>query len=198
MYNKATTRQDNNQQNTMESQELKKFEEIVNQYQKSIINFHYRFTGDRFEAENLAQDTFIKAYLKFKTVKDYNKLKSWLFSIARNTVIDFFRKNKNREIAFGNEIIENFVETASISSHDQVEIDEISSEIRRCVDQLSTQDRMLIKLLYYDGFSYKEIGQLLRINPNTLKSRLHRARMTLLETIKASDSLRDMAVVQSR
>lgn len=177
---------------------LKKFEDIVNKYQKSIINFQYRFTGDRFEAENLAQETFIKAYLNFETIKNPDKIKSWLFSVARNVVIDFFRKNKNREIAFGNEIIENFVETASSANlNSLVEIDEISKELNKCVDQLSAQDRMLIKLLYFEGFSYKEIGQLMKINPNTLKSRLHRARAILLEAIQANDLLRDTAVQYS-
>jgi len=98
----------------MTSRELRKFEEIVNQYQKSIVNFHYRFVGDRFEAENLAQETFIKIYLKYKTLKNVGKLKSWIYSIARNIVIDFFRKNKNREIAFTNEIIQNFVDKNSV------------------------------------------------------------------------------------
>lgn len=175
----------------MKPQELKNFEDAVNLYQKSIINFHYRFTSDRFEAENLAQETFIKAYLKFDTLKNPSKLRSWLFSIARNVVIDFFRKNKNREIAFGNELIDNFIETADISSHDQVEIDEISRELKKCVDQLSVQDRMLIKLLYFEGFSYKEISQILQINQNTLKSRLHRARAILLESIQSNNLLRD-------
>lgn len=177
----------------MNSRELKKFEEIVNLYQRSLVNFHYRFVGDRYEAENLAQDTFIKAYRKFDTVKDPEKLKSWIFSIARNTVIDFFRKNKNREIALGNEMIESFVEATTIDSGSQVYNDEISSELQRCIGLLPPQDQMLIKLLYYEGFSYKEISQLLKINQNTLKSRLHRARTILLEMIQTNDLLKEVA-----
>lgn len=178
----------------MGARELKKFESIVTQNQKSIINFHYRFVGDRFEAENLAQETFIKVFLKFKTLKDKRKLKSWLYSIARNIVIDFFRKNKNREIAFGNEIVENLAEVTSIDFQTQVDKDEISRELQRCIDQLSAQDRMLVKLLYYEGFSYREISQLLKMNQNTLKSRLHRARMDLLEAIQANDLLKEVAL----
>ena len=179
----------------MTAQELKKFEQIVEEHQKSIVNFHYRFVGDRFEAENLAQDTFIKAYVKFDTLQDKGKLKSWLFSIARNVVIDFFRKNKNREMALGNEMLENFLETASTTAISaKIDEDEISKELQNCIDQLSSQDKMLIKLLYYEGFTYKEIGQILDINQNTLKSRLHRARTLLLDIIQHNDLLKDVAV----
>lgn len=178
----------------MKPNQLTKFEEIVNDNQRSIINFHYRFTGDKFEAENLAQETFIKAYLNYDKLKDENKFRSWLFSIARNVVIDFFRKNKNREIAFGNEIVENYLEAASVDFHSQVETDEMSKELEKCINKLSYQDKLLIKLLYFEGFSYKEIGQILKINQNTLKSRLHRARATLLENIRANNALSDIAL----
>lgn len=178
----------------MKPRQIKKFEKIVNENQKSIINFHYRFTGDRFEAENLAQETFIKAYLKYDSLKDPKKFKSWLFSIARNIVIDFFRKNKNREIALGNEMIENYIETTSVDFHSQVENDEITKELEKCIDRLSSQDRTMIKLLYFEGFSYKEISQILKINQNTLKSRLHRARAMLLETIRGNALLSDVAL----
>jgi len=182
------------QVNRMKPTELKKFEKIVNEYQKPIINFHYRFTGDRFEAENLAQETFIKAYLKYGSLKEEKKFKSWLFSIARNAVIDFFRKNKNREIAFSREMVENYLETSLADFHSQVETDEISKELEKCIDKLSSQDKTLIKLLYFEGFSYKEISKILKINQNTLKSRLHRARTVLLETIRANDLLSDIAL----
>jgi RNA polymerase sigma-70 factor, ECF subfamily len=177
----------------MEPSQLKKFEGIVNENQKAIINFHYRFTGDRFEAENLAQETFIKAYLNYDKLKDEKKFRSWLFSIARNVVIDFFRKNKNREIAFGNEMVEDYIEK-SPDFHTYIENDEISKELEKCIDKLSSQDRTLIKLLYFEGFSYKEISQILKINQNTLKSRLHRARTILLETIRSNDLLSDLAL----
>ncbi len=180
----------------MEPIELKNFEKVVNDYHKTIVNFHYRFVGDRFEAENLAQETFIKIYLKFRTLKDQEKIKSWMFSIARNVVIDFFRKNKNREVAFGNEIIANYIDATSSSSeiNNEINNDEISAELDKCIDKLLPQDKMLIKLLYYEGFSYEEISKLLKINSNTLKSRLHRARTVLMEMIQRNEILREVSL----
>lgn len=175
----------------MQPNELRKFEEIVNQYQRGLVNFHYRFTGNRYEAEDLAQDTFIKAYKKFSTLKEPDKLKSWLFSIARNTVIDFFRKNKNKPFALDSAILENVPETTAVDYQERVANMEVSKELEHCIGQLVKEDRAIIKLLYYEGFSYKEIGELLNINQNTLKSRLHRARKILLASIEASPALRE-------
>ena len=175
----------------MQPQEIRKFEEIVNRYQRDLVNFHYRFVGNRPEAEDLAQDTFIKAYKKFDTLKEPDKLKSWLFMIARNTVIDFFRRNKNKPFTMDSAILENIAETTAIDYQDRVAHMEVSKELERCIDQLVREDRAIIKLLYYESFSYKEIGELLHMNQNTLKSRLHRARKVLLEAIQANSVLKD-------
>lgn len=175
----------------MEANQIIKFEETVNQYQRDLINFHYRFVGNRPEAEDLAQDTFIKAYKKFDTLKESDKLKSWLFQIARNTVIDFFRKNKNRAFAMDSTVLENIADTASIDYQSRVAQMEVSKELEHCIAQLVKEDRAIIKLLYYEGFSYKDIGELLHMNQNTLKSRLHRARKILLEEIQTNAILKD-------
>jgi RNA polymerase sigma-70 factor, ECF subfamily len=178
----------------MSDNTIQNFEAIVAEHQRSIINFHYRFVGDRMEAENLAQETFIKAYLKLHTLKEPGKLKNWLYSIARHVVIDSFRKNKNREIAFDDTILQSLVEVSNVDFHNEVAANEISRELQKCIDTLGEEDRLLIKLLYYEGFSYKEISELLKINQNTLKSRLHRARRLLFEAIEANDLLKDVSL----
>lgn len=169
-----------------------KFEPIVKEYQRSIINFHYRFVGSRFDAEDLAQETFLKAYLKFKTLKDEKRLNGWLFSIARNTVIDFFRKNKNREIAVDGHLIDELAETGTDSPKELIDKDEIAKELRKCLKQLAPEPQRLIQLLYYEGFSYQEMAGLLKIKRNTLKSRLRRARIVLLEMIQDNKLLREV------
>ena len=162
----------------------------MNQYQRDLVNFHYRFVGNRPEAEDLAQETFIKAYKKFDTLKEPDKFKSWLFQIGRNTVIDFFRRNKNKAFAMDSTILENIPDT-TVDYQERVASMEVTKELDRCIGQLVKEDRAIIKLLYYEGFSYKEISDLLNINENTLKSRLHRARKILLEQIQASSVLKD-------
>lgn len=172
---------------------LGQFEEMVGQYQKDIVNFHYRLTGNRFEAEDLAQETFIKAYKNLESLKEHDKARSWLYSIARNVTIDFFRKNKNHSIPLDNAILEYYARATAVDYRDEVAAREIGVEIQKTLGLLHPDDRMIIKLLYYEGFSYKEICTLLNINQNTLKSRLHRARKVLLAAIQANNLLHEVA-----
>ncbi len=173
---------------------LTQFEGIVNEHQREILNFHYRLCGNRFEAEDLAQETFIKAYKKLDTLEEPEKVKSWLYTIARNVTIDFFRKQKNKAIPLDNVIMENYARATAVDYRADVMHHEVSSEIQKCLASLSSEDRMIVKLLYYEGFSYKEISDLLHINQNTLKSRLHRARKVLLAAVQANDLLREVAI----
>lgn len=167
------------------------FENIVIEYQKDIINFHFRFTGNRADAEDLAQDTFIKAYKKLYTLKDFGKLKSWLFSIARKVSIDHYRKNKNREIPIDTNLI---VELA-VKDDNSPEIiagrNEVNYELKKCIDSLSKEDKLMIELLYFYEFSYKEISKILNVNRNTLKSRLYRTRKTLLAMAEENPLLKE-------
>ena len=173
---------------------LEQFEDVVKKHQRDILNFHYRLVGNRFEAEDLAQETFLKAYNKLDSLKEQEKVKSWLYSIARNVTIDFFRRNKNRSIPLDSAIMENYARATAVDYRNDVMQSEVSQELQKCLATLSEDDRMIVKLLYYEGFSYKEICDLLNINQNTLKSRLHRARKVLLAAIRANDLLREVAV----
>ncbi|TSC91193.1 MAG: RNA polymerase sigma-70 factor, ECF subfamily [Parcubacteria group bacterium Licking1014_17] len=167
------------------SQKTFLFEDIAERYHKDIINFFYRLLGNRFEAEDQAQNAFVKAYLKFDTLKDVNKVRSWLFSIAKNTAIDFFRKNKNREVAVDTDVLKNLSTVTGNEYIDQVVRKHIAHSVDNIVDNLNSRDRMIIKLLYYEGFSYEEICGILHVNKNTLKSQLRRARRILLKEIEA-------------
>ena len=178
----------------MKHELLTQFEKLVEKYQKDIINFHYRLVQNRFEAEDLAQETFIKAYRKIASLQDEEKAKSWLYRIARNTTIDFYRKNKNRALALDDIMLEHYAHATAIDHRQEVSARELAIELSETVATLKAEDQMIIKLLYYEGFAYKEICTLLNINQNTLKSRLHRARKILLTAVKASKQLRDIAV----
>jgi len=166
------------------SQSPKDFEKIIVEYQRSIINFQYRFTGNRYEAEDLAQETFIKAYKKLHTLKEPGKLKSWLYHIARNTAVDFFRKNKNRAIPVDHDVLASLAKEEGPNYEQVIEQNNYSKEIRGCVDLLKAEEKTLINLLYFHDFSYKQISTMLNINQNTLKSRLRRARISLFDIIK--------------
>jgi RNA polymerase sigma-70 factor, ECF subfamily len=175
----------------MRLQLLAQFEDMVKQYQRDIVSFHYRMVGNTFEAEDLAQETFIKAYKKLDSMKDKKKVKSWLYAIARNTTIDFFRKNKNRSVPLDSTVLENYAEATAVDYRSDVMRREVSKEVQHHLGELPREDQMIVRLLYYEGFSYSEICELLHMNQNTLKSRLHRARKMLLAAVQANNLLRE-------
>src|SRR3989344_577927 len=168
------------------------FEQIVKEYQSHIINFHYRFTGNRFEAEDLAQETFIKSYKKLHTLKEPEKLKIWLFHIARNSAVDFFRKNKHRAIPVDHEVLASLAISESPDYEKLAEENNLTRELKNCVNLLEENEKLLINLLYYHDFSYKQIGKMLNINQNTLKSRLRRARISLFDIIRSKGLSEDL------
>ncbi len=170
----------------MDGPVLEQFEGLVNQYQREMINFHYRFVGNRPDAEDLAQETFLKAYLKFDTLREPEKVKSWLMSIARNTVVDFFRTNKDRSVSLEDAEVQHAVRLTGEHPHERIADAQVARELQQCIDRLVKEDQAIVRLLYYEGFSYQEIGDLLHMNQNTLKSRLHRARKVLLAAIRGS------------
>ncbi len=176
---------------------MRQFEELVNKHQRELVNFHYRFVGNRSDAEDLAQETFIRAYLKFGTLKEPAKFKGWLMSIARNLVVDFFRKNKGRYVSLDDPAMEHVPQVTDLGFQDRAIDAQVARDLGRCIDQLVREDRSIIKLLYYEGFSYQEIGELLHMNQNTLKSRLHRARKALLTAIRNSAPLRETVLEYS-
>ena len=178
----------------MEGTALQRFEQLVVQHQRDMVNFHYRFVGDRYQAEDLAQDTFLKAYKKFHTLNEFEKAKSWLMAIARNVVIDFYRRNKDKTIALDETLTISHPQSTTIDHTEDIGHAELGRQLSRCIDQLVKEDRAIVRLLYYEGFTYQEIGDLLGINQNTLKSRLHRARKVLLRVIQSDKALVDVAM----
>lgn len=160
-------------------------------HQREIVNFHYRLVGNRMEAEDLAQETFLKAYKRYSDVREVAKRRSWLFAIARNVTMDFFRKNKNRPLSLDEAILGTYASSDTENIQTELERRALSRELHNCIATLAAEDQTIVRLLYYDGFSYKDIGELLNINQNTLKSRLHRARKSLLKTISANGMLAD-------
>jgi RNA polymerase sigma-70 factor (ECF subfamily) len=168
---------------------LAQFEDLVGTSQRDIVNFHYRLVGNRAEAEDLAQETFIRAYKKFETLKEAEKARSWLYQIARNVTIDFFRKNGGREIPLDTDILDYYTQKTAVNHEVQLAHMELSREMAKCIDKLSKDEQLIVKLLYFEGFSYKQIADMLQINQNTLKSRLHRARQSLMVIIQNNQRL---------
>ena len=155
-------------------------EQILNLYKGRIFSYIFRLVQNYHDAEDLTFETFTKCFRSLKTYQPDRSFKSWLFTIAHNTTIDFFRRNKY-DVEYLDEIHsmpDRFVE----DYEKQKKLEKIDAALT----QLSAQDRAIVILFHYEEHSYDEISQLLDMPVTTIKTRLHRARLKLREIVTKS------------
>ena len=159
------------------------FTTLVKKYQKSVHALAWRKVGDFHIAEELTQDTFLKAYQKLATLKNPNQFAGWLYVIADRVCIDWHRKRKPQmeylESTTGEEI-----EASSYRQYEDEQRKEASVEhrrrhIRSLLEKLPESERTVVTLHYLGEMTYKAISEFLGVSPNTVKSRLQRARKRL-------------------
>ncbi|MCM8774636.1 MAG: RNA polymerase sigma factor [Candidatus Omnitrophica bacterium] len=131
-------------------------------------------------AEEITQEVFLKIYQNIKNFKLYSSLKTWLYRITLNTSFNTYKKLKrenNHRLAIENYVSEGY----SQEDKDAIERKYLVSYL---LNKLTPQQRAVIVLREKLGLSYKEIASYLRVNPNVVRSRLRRARQTLLKIVK--------------
>lgn len=161
------------------------FERIVRRYQRPIVGLIARIVGDRALAEDLAQDTFVKAYLKLAAFDTSRRLSSWLFRIAHNTAIDALRKAQVPLVPAddaGAELEE--AEDAS-GAVDEVETEALGQALEGALSELRPEYREAIVLRYEEGLAFDEIGHVMGVPEATARSHVHRARKQLAARLKA-------------
>lgn len=150
-------------------------------------------TRNRADAEDLVQETFMKAYTKFHQYQQGTNIKAWLYRILTNTYITHYRKAQRSPKRSGGEEVEDW-QLAAAASHDEKglvsaeaeALDNIpSSELRTALESLSEDQRVVVLLSDVEGFAYKEIADMLDIPIGTVMSRLHRGRKSLREGLSA-------------
>ena len=159
------------------------FEQIVRRYQRPIISLISRMTGDRALAEDLAQETFVKAFRSLAAFDTTRRLSSWLFRIAHNTAIDAMRRARPPQVPFET------VPTAGDAPDeppDPVERQELGHALEAALDALRPDQRAAIVLRYENGLSFDEIGTILGVPEVTARSHVHRARKEMARLLTAS------------
>ena len=159
------------------------FSELVNKYQKAVHALVWRKIGDFHIAEDITQETFLKAFQKLSTLKETQSFASWLYVIAANQCKAWLRKKRLSTQSL--EITNNAdLEKATYSSYVSAENERASVEVRREVvrkllAKLQESDRTVITLYYLGGMTYEEISRFLGVSVSSIKNRLYRARQFL-------------------
>ncbi len=158
---------------------------LVKKYRTKVFNLAYSLTRDRDAADDLAQESFIKAYFALPRFKLKSGFGTWLYRIAMNTVKDYLRKKgKIREVAFGKEIEHLVIQEDEMERKEKKQQEEQNRRlVHEAIQSLPEKYQLILSLRDIQGFSYGEIADILNISPGTVDSRLHRARKSLRKKI---------------
>ena len=158
---------------------------LVNRYQNFVFTIVLRYIKAREDAEEVAQDIFIKAYRSLSDFKGTAKFSTWLYTITTTTCISFLRKKKLDVHSLDNEkVFETADNMASGMSANQIEQKSRSNMVHAAIKMLSPEDAQVITLFYQGEQTLDEIAQIMGKEPNAVKVQLHRARGRLKEKMK--------------
>ena len=169
---------------------------LVTRYQNFVFTLALRYTPVREDAEEIAQDVFVKAYKALKDFRGESKFSTWLYSIVNSTAITFLRKKKLDVSSLDNEhVFEQADSKDSGTSANQVEVKSKVEMVTKAIQLLSPDDAKLITLFYKAEQSLEEIANILGMETNTVKVKLHRARTRLKEKMEKyfTQEVRDLS-----
>jgi len=163
----------------------KEFEREAIPHMDTLYNFALRMTGDGDDANDLVQDTYLKAFRFFDKFEKGTNCKAWLFRIMKNTFINTYRKKIKEPDKVDYEEVENFYENVKPSSTDSAHLEKeiydnlLDDEISFAIASLPDDFKTVIILSDIEGFTYDEIADFIDCPVGTVRSRLHRARKML-------------------
>jgi RNA polymerase sigma-70 factor (ECF subfamily) len=172
----------------------KAFAEIVKRYEKKIMKLGFRMLNQRQEAEDVAQETFLKVYNNLNRYDMTLKFSTWIYRIATNLCIDHLRRRKEQVSldAFSadsanessNRELQAKIADKWSTPENQVILSELQDQVQKAVQQLPDKYRLAIVLRYMQELSLQEISEILDIPLSTVKTRIHRGREVLRKKLE--------------
>jgi RNA polymerase sigma-70 factor (ECF subfamily) len=169
------------------------YRELIRRYERPVFSLVLRMVRDRQLAEDLAQETFIKALNAIASYRPEYKFSSWIFKIANNAAIDHLRRRELNTLSIDgspNATSAEDIEATALQVGDrsetplaELEARELGTAIERAIGQLRPEYRSCIMLRHVEGLAYEEIAQLLDLPLGTVKTYIHRARHELRDML---------------
>ena len=169
------------------------FEQLLDRYEDKIFRLAYRFVRNETEAKEVLQDTFLSIWRKLDTFKGDSQFGSWLYRVAANTALMRLRAQRRHPEVSTEELPAGYLDTFGAlpptgenwakRPDDELQSDELRRHIQSAVDSLPEIYRTVFTLRDVEGLSTEETAEILDISVPTVKTRLHRARIALRDTI---------------
>jgi len=170
--------------------DTKAYDQLTLMYKDVVFSIVYRMVRNKQEAEDLTQEAFIKAYNSLHSFNEEYAFSTWLFKIATNNCIDFFRKRKLKTYSMeetirykDDEIRHEYASPDPNVEHDLV-ADERSKILREAIEELPEKYRIVIVLRHQKEYSYEQIAEDLDLPLGTVKARIFRAREMLNKLLR--------------
>ncbi len=163
------------------------FAEIIKAYQQALLNFVYRFTGDRARAEDYAQEIFLKAYQELINYHEEGKFTSWLYRLATNFCLNELKKYKRRcEVSLDENredetlsLADTIIDCSQPAADQVIENQELIQTVQYAILSLPEKQRIALILSQYDKLSYHEIAAILKTSVSSVESLIFRAKQAL-------------------
>jgi len=169
------------------------YRELIRRYERPVFSLILRMVRDRQLAEDLAQETFVKALNAIGSYRPEYKFSSWMFKIANNTAIDYLRRRELDTLSLDgapHATTQEDIEATALQVRDrgqsplaELEARELGTAIERAIGRLRPEYRACILLRHVEGMAYEEIAELLDLPLGTVKTYIHRARHELRDML---------------
>lgn len=181
------------------------FERLIQQYEKKVYNFAYRYVGNPEDAADIAQEALVRAYTSLSNFRGNSSFQTWLLRITYNACLDELRKRSRQkltsidETVFGDEgeMARQFADSAD-GPEALVEREELQRTVHETIQELDDEHRTMILMRDLQGYSYNQIADVLGLNLGTVKSRINRARQALKEKFGNLELLTPRVVYSGR
>ena len=180
----------------IQQKDLNAFTALVGRYERSLINFFYHHSWDRQMAEDCAQEVFLKLYTRLDSYEPKAKFTTFLFRVARNLWIDKIRAARSRPVRASLDaplgpdeggFLQDRISSGEQGPAEEMEDKERRNSLRRAVDRLPEEQKMVVLFSEFQGMKYREIGEILGIPVGTVKSRMHTAVERLREILEQDE-----------
>lgn len=158
------------------------FEQLVGRYQQAVFNTIYRYTGNREDVQDLAQEVFIKVWQNAAKFKGRSRFSTWLYRIVVNHCLNYRRKHRRPHVSLDEMVEQGNIPDPLIVKPDPEQRRKVEL-VRRAIDELPERQRMALILAQFEERSYAEIAQIMKVSVSSVESLIFRARRALRERL---------------